>query len=151
MSDRINIGGKLLTNRLKETVSFRHYDMMEETYIINDVKEACCYVSQDAMVDLKTCRCPSNPIVQEFVLPDFSTTTHGHIRSPGKKTDDDEQILVMNNERFMIPESLMHPSDIGMDQAGIPETIVQVINACDPGKTLPPLFSLSLSDTLCFK
>lgn len=115
---------------------------MEETYIINNVKEACCYVSQDAMVDLNTCRRSSNPIVQEFVLPDFSTTTHGHVRSPGKKKNDDEQILVMNNERFMIPESLMHPSDIGMDQAGIPETIVQAIHACDPGKQTPPTVSV---------
>ncbi|KAI8329659.1 actin-related protein 6 [Chlamydoabsidia padenii] len=130
---RINIGGKLLTNRLKETVSFRHYDMMEETWIINDVKETCCYVSQDAMADLKTCRQQrDNTIVQEFVLPDFSTTIRGHVRSTNKMETDDEQVLVMNNERFMIPEALMHPSDIGMNQAGIPETIMESIQACDP-------------------
>ncbi|CAO3596054.1 unnamed protein product [Absidia cylindrospora] len=131
---RINVGGKLLTNRLKETVSFRYYDMMEESYIINDVKEACCYVSQNVMKDLKICRQDtSNNIVQEFVLPDFSTTTRGHVRQPNtSKCNDDEQILVMNNERFMIPESLMHPSDIGMNQAGIPETIVEAVQACDP-------------------
>ena len=27
---RLNVGGKLLTNLLKETVSFRHYNMMDE-------------------------------------------------------------------------------------------------------------------------
>ncbi|KAI8060995.1 actin family [Gongronella butleri] len=129
---RINVGGKLLTNQLKETVSFRHYDMMEETYIINDVKESCCFVSQDVMVDLAASRLPaaSNPIVQEYVLPDFSTTTHGHVRGKNDAPSD-EQVLPMNNERFMIPEILMHPSDIGMDQAGIPEAIVQSVSACD--------------------
>lgn len=44
---RLNIGGKLLTNYLKELVSFRAWNMMDETWIINDVKEKCCYVSTD--------------------------------------------------------------------------------------------------------
>ena len=74
----------------------------------------------------------SNPIVQEYVLPDFSTTTHGHVRGKNDAPSD-EQVLPMNNERFMIPEILMHPSDIGMDQAGIPEAIVQSVSACDQG------------------
>ena len=29
-----------------------------------------------------------------------------------------EQVLSVNNERFMVPEALFHPSDIGMHQAG---------------------------------
>ena len=47
---------------------------------------------------------------------------------------EDEQILVMNNERFTVPEILFNPSDIGMDQAGIPEAIVDAISSCDEGK-----------------
>ncbi|KAG5643337.1 hypothetical protein DXG03_001056 [Asterophora parasitica] len=43
---RLDVGGKLLTNQLKELVSFRQWNMMDETYIMNDVKESCCYVSQ---------------------------------------------------------------------------------------------------------
>jgi len=27
-------------------------------------------------------------------------------------------VLSVNNERFMVPEALFHPSDIGMHQAG---------------------------------
>ncbi|KAI8365927.1 actin family [Radiomyces spectabilis] len=141
---RINVGGKLLTNQLKETVSFRYYDMMEETYIINQMKETCCYVSQNVIPDLDICRRPynENTIVQEYVLPDFSTNTRGHVRPKrGKQStvamhsSSAEQILTMNNERFMIPEILMNPSDIGMQQAGIPEAIVQSVNACDPCKS----------------
>ncbi|KAL1928194.1 hypothetical protein VTP01DRAFT_3110 [Rhizomucor pusillus] len=140
---RINVGGKLLTNHLKETVSFRYYDMMEETYIINQVKEDCCYVSKNVYEDLNICRKPyqENTIVQEYVLPDYTTTMRGHVRpKQGRKiatsrlaTDrSSEQILSMNNERFMIPEILMHPSDIGIQQAGIPEAIIQSINECSP-------------------
>lgn len=54
---RVDVGGKLLTNNLKELVSFRQWDMMEQTYIVNDVKEKCCYVSESFDQDLETCRC----------------------------------------------------------------------------------------------
>ncbi|KAI7898543.1 actin-like protein ARP6 [Cokeromyces recurvatus] len=129
---RLNVGGKLLTNHLKEVVSFRSYDMMEETYIINDVKEKSCFISKDVYKDLDICRKQGikNSIIQEYVLPDFVNTTEGHIRPYGS-TSSDQQVLLMNNERFMIPEILMHPSDIGIDQAGIPEAITQSVLACD--------------------
>lgn len=34
----------------------------------------------------------------------------------------------MNNERFTVPELLFHPSDIGIQQMGISEAIVYVID-----------------------
>jgi actin-related protein 6 len=55
--DRIDVGGKLLTNHLKEVVSFRHWDLMEHTYVMNEVKEACCYVSNTFSEDLEACQC----------------------------------------------------------------------------------------------
>lgn len=110
--------------------------MMEETHIINQVKEECCYVSLDVYKDLDTCRQPyhANTVVQEYVLPDYINTMRGHVRpKQGRQssTSSSEQILTMNNERFMIPEILMHPSDIGIQQAGIPEAITQSVSACD--------------------
>jgi actin-related protein 6 len=30
--------------------------MMEETYIVNDVKEQCCYVSTQFAADLEACK-----------------------------------------------------------------------------------------------
>jgi hypothetical protein len=67
-----------------------------------------------------------NPIVQEYVLPDHSgaTSITGYIRSgpnaepregQTKKgnVDDEDQVLWMGNERFMGPELLFNPSDIG--------------------------------------
>lgn len=75
-----------------------------------------------------------NSIIQEYVLPDFIHTTKGHLRTPGTENRGDQQILTMNNERFMVPEILMHPSDIGIDQAGIPEAIKESVEACNPCK-----------------
>jgi actin-related protein 6 len=40
----------------------------------------------------------------------------------------------------MIPEILFHPSDIGIQQMGIPEAIVFSINLC-PKETRPHLFN----------
>ena len=61
--ERIDVGGKLLTNQLKDIVSYRHYNMMDQTYIINDIKEQCCYVSQNFAADLDVCQLVS------FFLP----------------------------------------------------------------------------------
>jgi actin-related protein 6 len=41
----------------------------------------------------------------------------------------------MNNERFTIPEILFHPSDINIEEMGIPEAIVHSIEACAEGMT----------------
>lgn len=54
-TSRIDVGGKLLTNQLKELVSYRQWNMMDETHIVNDVKESCCYVSTDFQRDLDLC------------------------------------------------------------------------------------------------
>ncbi|KAG8902331.1 Actin- protein 6 [Tulasnella sp. 403] len=53
---RIDVGGKLLTNHLKEIISYRHYNMMDQTFIVNEIKEKCCYVSENFASDLEACR-----------------------------------------------------------------------------------------------
>ena len=35
----------------------------------------------------------------------------------------------MGNERFMVPEALFYPSDIGLAQAGVAEVVTQAVNA----------------------
>ncbi|KAI0657259.1 actin-like protein Arp6 [Cubamyces menziesii] len=112
---RIDVGGKLMTNHLKEIISFRQWNLMEETHIVNEVKEACCFVSDDFTRDLEACRVQPtrNAIVQEYIFPDYSANRPGRIRRAGETLDDSRQTLVMNNERFTVPEILFHPTDIG--------------------------------------
>lgn len=45
-----------------------------------------------------------------------------------------EQILRLTNERFAVPEVLFHPSDIGIQEMGIPEAIVNSINKMPQGR-----------------
>src|SRR5260221_10275933 len=54
-----------------------------------------------------------NSIVQEYILPDLSTNRLGRIRQLGETVTDTDQILIMNNERFTVPELLFRPDDIG--------------------------------------
>jgi actin-related protein 6 len=41
-------------------------------------------------------------------------------------------VLAVNNERFMVPEALFRPSDIGMEEAGLAEAVVQAVQAAHP-------------------
>ncbi|KAJ3864444.1 actin-related protein Arp6 [Lentinula novae-zelandiae] len=151
----LDVGGKLLTNQLKELISFRQWNMMEETYIMNHVKECCCYVSTDFRKDMETMRLDlDNPIVQKYVLPDMSTSRKGRLIEPGDMTLGSEQVLVMKNERLSVPEIIFRPDDIGkliilgleggfdrfsgLNQSGLASTIAESI-ACLP-EDLQPMF-----------
>ncbi|KAL7306052.1 hypothetical protein TKK_0001514 [Trichogramma kaykai] len=137
---RIDVGGKLLTNHLKEILSYRQLHVMDETYVVNQVKEDSCYVSQDFYNDMEIAKkkISENSIVKDYVLPDFTNIRRGYLTDPG--TDTDSQVLRMNNERFSIPEILFHPSDVGIKQMGIPEAVMDSIKVCEE-ETWPHLLA----------
>ncbi|KAH1008210.1 actin-related protein 6 [Dendroctonus ponderosae] len=130
---RVNVGGKLLTNHLKDIISYRQYNVMEETYVINQVKEDTGYVCADVKKELAEASKPfgSNSIVKNYVLPDFNVIRRGYIQEtkPENPSEVEEsyQVLRLNNERFVVPEILFHPSDIGMKSMGIAEAVVKSI------------------------
>ncbi|GAA5993582.1 hypothetical protein JCM10908_000125 [Rhodotorula pacifica] len=82
---RIDVGGKLLTNYLKELVSFRHWYMMDQTSVMEHAKEKVCYVSTKWDQDWEAAnRDSNNPIVRTYVLPDFVPTSSnklGYVRT----------------------------------------------------------------------
>ncbi|XP_015437707.1 PREDICTED: actin-related protein 6 [Dufourea novaeangliae] len=137
---RIDVGGKLLTNHLKEIISYRQLHVMDETFVINQVKEDSCFVSQDFFKDMEIAKSKleNNPIVKDYVLPDYTTLKRGFLKSP--EPPNEQQTLRLSNERFAIPEILFHPSDVGIRQMGIPEAIMDCLKACDE-QTWPHLLS----------
>ncbi|XP_031574279.1 actin-related protein 6-like [Actinia tenebrosa] len=133
---RINVGGKLLTNHLKEIISYRQLHVLDETYVINQLKEDTCYVTNQFYKDMDICRLKGqeNTIVRDYVLPDYSQIKRGYIKPldemwDSSKKKDNEQILRMNNERFSVPEILFHPSDIGIQEMGIAEAVIHSMSA----------------------
>ena len=184
---RTNIGGKLMSNFLKETVSYRHYNMMDEFFLVNQIKEKLCYVSMDFSRDLQLCQSRRNPIRREYILPNGSNILHGHVKgeedavassaattsiasaasaasetsssssapvsqpessehqkkrkAPSDiKGEQNEQSLMMNNERISIPELLFHPNDVGIHNRGLPELVKEAIDAA-PADLHPFLYS----------
>ncbi|KAK5647495.1 hypothetical protein RI129_002387 [Pyrocoelia pectoralis] len=140
---RINVGGKVLTNYLKEIISYRQLHVMDETYVINQVKEDSCYVSSNFKEDMRIASShgDANTIIKSYVLPDFNNIRRGYIQESGTGADNNAegcQILRLNNERFTVPELLFHPSDIGIESVGIAECIVKSIFLC-PEKDRPHL------------
>ena len=130
---RVNVGGKLLTNLLKENLSFRQVNVQDCTHLVNGLKEKFCFVSMDALRELDVCRQSPLRLRKAFVLPDYVTSSTGfelvgvggrcEKQIPGQKVSPTQQVITMLNERFMVPEALFHPSDIGIRQAGIAESV----------------------------
>jgi len=125
---RVNIGGKLLTNQLKELVSYRVMNMMNETYVMNDAKEKACFVSLDFAKNLEDARGGDSKLRCTYVLPDYQSVTVGYVKSvdedaaaePAAKkarkedVEEEKQTLSLCNERFAVPELLFSPTDIGL-------------------------------------
>ncbi|KAF4122222.1 actin-related protein 6 [Geosmithia morbida] len=152
---RLDVGGKLLTNYLARLLSLRHFDMRNETYIVNEMKEVACFVSSDFKADMEKCwkgtRGEKRPdfltgggIAKEYILPDFDTRSkgllcdydparHSKARRMTSGTHVDEDALTLRSERFAIPELLFNPSDMGMRQPGLPALIRQSLESLPTG------------------
>ena len=153
---RLDVGGKLLTNYLTRLLSLRHYDMRNDTYIVNEMKEKACYVSPNFKDHLeKTWKgtrgekresyLQGGGIAKDYVLPDFHTRMAGIVRdyNPTAHTkasklaaaaaETNEDVLTLRNERFTVPELLFRPSDIGLRQSGIADLIMQSLHELPVG------------------
>jgi actin-related protein 6 len=156
---RLDIGGKFLTNYLTRLISLRHFDMRNDTYTVNEMKEAACYVSPDFGADLeKTWKgtrgerrepyLTGGGIAVDYILPDSHTRFRGVVReydpSPASSKGAPrklaaagsaaaEDVLTLRNERFVVPEILFRPSDIGVRQPGLADLVMQSLHALPPG------------------
>ena len=155
---RLDIGGKFMTNYLKELVSIRHYNMLDETHLMNEVKEAICFVSQNFRRDLestwkgtfsgrKKASSGGSEIVVDYVLPDYNAHKQGFMRphdpsltakmrkmgSLAGAGDTIEDYMTLGNERFTVPELLFNPGDVGMKQEGLAGTVLQSLSGLPPG------------------
>ncbi|KAF1742187.1 hypothetical protein MXB_4281 [Myxobolus squamalis] len=58
---RIDVGGKLMTNYLKEIVSLRQMNILNEPYMANQIKEDVCRVSPSFLHELKSMSTSNGP------------------------------------------------------------------------------------------
>lgn len=73
-----------MTNHLKDIISYRQLNVIDETFVMNQCKEDTCFVSSNLDKDLEICKSnrSSNTIVVDYVLPDYTITRRGFIRDP---------------------------------------------------------------------
>ncbi|CAA6672653.1 unnamed protein product [Spirodela intermedia] len=188
---RLDLGGKALTNYLKELVSYRSVNVMDETFIIDDAKEKLCFVSLDVTRDLHLARRSGkdNPFKCTYVLPDGITCTKGFVKDKDEAwrflsfrdvqslplaatkegtahLEDTEKAkdrrIDLTKNRFLVPEMIFRPADLGMNEAGLAECVVRAVHACHPhlhpvlfesiiltgGSTLFPQFAERLQQEL---
>lgn len=156
---RLDVGGKFLTNRLKELISLRHFGLMDDPYLADQIKEDVCFVSPDFKRDLENTwkgsrRHPGilqdldSNIVVDYVLPDYQTTSRGCVRRHDPKATataakygaavptgnaPKEDFFPLGNERFVVPELLFNPTDLRIAEAGIAEAMVQSLSTIPQG------------------
>lgn len=63
----MDVGGKLLTNWLKEILSFRHLDLKDSDMLIKQIKEDMCFVTNSLIADMRT---KKGTYSKHFILPD---------------------------------------------------------------------------------
>ncbi len=129
---RLDLGGKALTNYMKELVSYRSINLMDEAHLLERIKEKVAFVSANVAADLAAARRRDSPHRLEWLLPDGVTSTWGRRRAPGEPRGPKDPVLTVNNERFMVPEALFHPADIGVPQAGLAELAAAAAAAAHP-------------------
>lgn len=148
---RLDVGGKILTNYLKELISYRYYNMMEESAILNRIKERACFMSTNYLEDLETwhqchTRNKASPFAVGYALPSTHEDPYGHLmpvlsEAVSAQKKGDKQVLILDNERFSIPEALYDPAGhLGLEQSPLPETVASSIFCC-PSEYQPILWS----------
>lgn len=125
---KCDIGGRFFTGLLKEMLSFRHYDVSEETILVNRIKEQCCYMSPQSYTESFRNK---NDSVVEYVLPDFHSDNRGYRFDPATSLPlpQTAQTLVLTDELFAVPETIFHPEIAQLvNKPGIIETILECLS-----------------------
>lgn len=104
---RLDLAGRDLDQYLQQLLQERGYSVDEDT--AREIKEKLCYVAHDFEAEMQKAKSGAC---------DASVTLNG-------------KTYRLGNERFRCPEALFQPALVGMESAGIHETVYNSIMKCD--------------------
>lgn len=133
---KMEVGGRFLDGLLKETISFRHYNVMDENILVQNIKEKCLFVSPVSYFE--SFRTKEQDAV-EYVLPDFKTSFLGFVKEKqnntnrsdkdfDEKLDEAYQTIKLEDEQFSVPETFFHPEMAKILKPGIVEAILESLS-----------------------
>lgn len=142
---KLDIGGRFLNGLLKQTLSFRYYNMMDETILVNNIKEKTSFICPESY---STSFKEKDKYSLRYVLPDFQTSYIGYVLDKNKNHNSQDlknlQTITLSDERFAIPETFFHPEMAELLKPGLVETILESVSM------LPePLRPIMLGNIVC--
>jgi len=123
---RVDVGGKLLTNYLKEVISFKSVNLMDDFLLVDHIKKACCKCALSYDASLKQIK--DNRDYVKYLLPSAEEKV-GRIKNDNKPLTEYDQTVRLKSEQINVPEVLFNPGLIHMKQCGIAEAVIQSIEA----------------------
>lgn len=138
---KLDIGGRFINGLLKETISFRHYNVMDETILVENIKQKCLFMSPVSYFDSFSKR---NQTAVEYVLPDLQTSLQGYVADRKNPPPKDAQTIKLRDELFSVPETFFHPEIAQLLKPGIIETVLESLSLVPE-----PLRPLMLSNIVC--
>jgi actin-related protein 6 len=150
----MDIGGKMLSNFLKELISHGTVNLTDELLAVEFLKRDVCYVSMDIEKDLKELalleeqgllphrkRMPATTykalelrFTRRYVLPDFVDVKRGYLIDVENPPDNiahlQKQTLTLRKECFIVPEVIFTPSFLNIQHTGLAGVIEAVVELC---------------------
>ena len=156
---RLDLGGAGLTRLLQDEISLRSVNIAGEELVAEQCKHDACFVSADPLGDLRAAGGRARPHRAEYLLPDGASLTRGRLRTHEEMLEAASQaraaaggggaargakgrgpqVAVLNQERFMVPEALFRPANVGLNQGGVAELVAEAVNAC-PAAVRPAMW-----------
>jgi actin-related protein 6 len=115
-------------------ISYRQWNMMDETWLVNHVKERLALVA----LDYDSAVQKVDALARSYVLPDYVASQEGWVREDDPAPENaapvaDQQVLKMGVERIAVGEMLFRPSDAGLSQMGLGEGLLKLWQHGEPG------------------